>query len=260
MKWKLASSIAAVVLASGAGVLPGAASQEMGVRLSISARTDVTVGEPVVVDYSVANRSGADVRFNFGWNREGAFAMTLRDPRGISTRAVPSSPPLGGISRTPGVVVETGKTYSQRIIVDKWLKFTTVGTYILDIAYGGTASSASGPPPQVDRRWRFEVDMRPRDGSALLARCEELAGRAKRTLSVQEQLDAVAELSYVNDQVAVPFLEDIAGYNFDRAAAIGGIERIALTGDAEARRALARLAANRGLRYCRPGEGSATKD
>ncbi|HSA91903.1 MAG TPA: hypothetical protein VLE48_02750, partial [Terriglobales bacterium] len=66
----------------------------------------------------------------------------------------------------------------------------------------------------------------PRDANALIASCRRLLTRAQQAGSVRAAMEATEALSYVDDPVAVQFLEEALEDYRTVGSAIAGLERI----------------------------------
>jgi len=190
-------------------------------------RDDLTVNEPIFVRFSVENELADPLTLNIGANENGCcgfFARLLR-PDG-RTEYAPSRR-QNELIPNPIATVAAFSSYTQEILVNKWFKFDTPGRYVLDIE-NRTASSADAPPTYAPEG-RIVIQLGSRNPDHLEQICSDLEQTWKGAPTDLKPTFRAAEiLAYMNDPIAVPFLERLLASN--RGAeplAIRGLARIA---------------------------------
>src|SRR5262245_10498102 len=105
-----------------------------GVLVSLDTQPDVVLGEPIVIHLTIQNRSTEQIQTDLGYDRKGNLRIAVTRPDGV---VVEPSPPTsgvgGGISRIPIVVVPRGSVFSQRLILDEWMRLDTPGAYLVRV-------------------------------------------------------------------------------------------------------------------------------
>ena len=170
--------------------------------LSLSPQTEyITASEPLYVALAVENRSSERVRFNLGLNRKQNIEFIITGP-GETVRSV-SLPSGGTADGNFGLVgrvdLEPHDTYTQRLLFNEWYAFRQPGHYTVELQSNliESAGFLSGSA-------RFEVDVRPRDEVVLWQVCSDLVTEALS--STASGSEAATALAYINDPVAIPFL------------------------------------------------------
>ena len=79
-----------------------------GASLSLEAPSDLTLGEPVVLEYIIANESPHALRADMGWDRVGSFQYDLTTPSGFSQSTRPHATRDGGSRFNTGAAVRLG--------------------------------------------------------------------------------------------------------------------------------------------------------
>ncbi|HEV2386361.1 MAG TPA: hypothetical protein VGS20_03800 [Candidatus Acidoferrales bacterium] len=191
-------------------------------------RPVITLHEPVVLEFSVRNDLAQPVTLDLGPGFVGRFRLGLVGPDG-QTVQVGTSPPGdagGGLYTLGRVTVQPGQEYRQRIVLNQWLEFRSVGMYSLaaELPRGiDLAGGVSLPPQKV----RLRLEVRLRDAAALRRLCDELAARVESAQGVADASEPALELSYVDDPVAVPYLARVlAAPGLVEGVAIDGLERV----------------------------------
>jgi hypothetical protein len=196
----------------------------------------VTLGEPVVMTLRVLNDSDGAVRATLGFDRVGALFFEAIGP---DARRQTGHPQLReGGSRSEAVDVSPRSQYSQRIVVDEWVSFGVVGAHALNVRFLGSLTAGPGVTLNVQRDHVFTVVVLPRDQGRLEELCRSLAGRLELPQGLPEYREAVNELTFVRDPVAIPYSEAMAARE---VFAPRLYETLAAIGTPEARQALERL-------------------
>ncbi len=128
-----------------------------------------------------------------------------------------------------------GGEYRQTLLLDQWFdnqwsdrrpeslwEWFRPGEYQIEVRLFGSITDAKGVPVRESWQTTATVIVQPRDATALAAKCAELAERIVPTRLGQgspERADAAfLALSYIDDQVAVPYLLKILRDPSDRFA------------------------------------------
>lgn len=190
-----------------------------------------TVQEPVYLVMKIENRMDFAMRLELGFNRIGNLSILLLGPNGAVSDLIPRHPPEG-ISRVGAISIEPGNTYEQRILLSQFYAFPGPGHYRIRAGLTHRAAKSLGAEALILQPQDVGLTILPRDASRLTKVCDRLASEAVSP-NAEAALDAGLALSYVDDLVAVPFLERIAtGGPFKvviRPKAISGLARISLT-------------------------------
>lgn len=215
----------AVFLASLLAALPLAC--QAAIRVGAEEKVSVTLHEPVIAPLVLWNDSSAPVEVNVGQSSEESYRITITRPNG---ERVTAGKPLWaqGPSALAGVkkaTVAPGQSYTRSLLLNEWATFDRPGIYGVLITLPGAAGVAS-----------FEVEILPRDESRLRDTCERL-DKDRRERHSEGDIDPMRALSFVADDVAIPYLVEIASTEY--FGTVLGIEGLVRVGDLQAVSALA---------------------
>jgi len=212
--------------------------QSSGVEFSYSLPSSITLREPVVVTATIENRSSGTVTVDLGNHHVQQFAFMLTSPRGVTVSARPQ--PEEGLYAGPIVSIEVGQRNAEPMVLNRWLQFDQPGTYELRIRFLGTVRAiATNTTLDVGRMFVTNLTVLPRDVEQLKSKCESLAALVAHGTTASERIQALQQLAYVNDSVAVPYLRAAVEAGGNPSEAIQGLVRI---GGPEARDAVLALA------------------
>jgi hypothetical protein len=206
-------------------VLAGGTSQgrsQAAAAVTVTTVEFVTMHEPVVLRVSIANVEDTPLVAQFGWNRVGGFSFELTGPDGSRSTRTPTV--QEGIAKSETVVVQPRGAFSYPIILDEWFPMSQVGDYSLSVTFAGSVTR-QGDDVSVGPLQRLRFRILDRDPGRLKARCAELQRRALDRHG-SDFLDASAELSYVRDPIAVPYLLALITARESVRAAVQGLGRI----------------------------------
>lgn len=226
----------AICLSNGMPTASASERRSADVVLSYRAPQEVTLGEPVVIEFIATNHLTENVRMDLGWNRVERLTFHVTGPDGGTQRVNPSESGAGGIALLPSLTVKAGRTYLQRIILNEWVAFSTTGTYRVRVEYSGAVATLDGTARAVLRRQVLEVEVLPRNPDALRRLCELLLPIALE--GGERGLEAGRTLTHVQDSVAVPYMRELIEKEHSRSDAVRNLERI---GTKEAEEALSAL-------------------
>ncbi len=185
--------------------------------------TELSVHEPVIVIFQIRNSTAVEFQVDLGRNRKENFQFVLTLPDG-TRRQLPRLRP-GGFTRVGVIRIAPGQTYTERLVLNEWTTTATPGRYDLEaMVLPGTRTSAPGLALQ-----KFELffNVGPRNETELLRFCQVLNDQVDASKTYEQRAEAATELSYVQDDVAVPFLERLLSANKQvESFAILGLERI----------------------------------
>ena len=219
------------LLASGLGLfLPsvGRAAPTAGVTILFTIpESKASLHEPVYIRFSIHNGLNEDVRFDMGLDGEHNFEFSVKKPDGALVRIPPYPYPssvLGNAAeRAP---LPPGKTFTKTLLLNEWYEFPAPGRYVVDAKLGGEVQTVSGTPIAPALASEIPIQVTPRDPERLKSVCEELRKGAMNVNAWQAAKAAFA-LSYVDDPIAVPYLDRVLKKSFaGKYAAISGLARI----------------------------------
>lgn len=203
-----------------------ASSSETGVKISYSLpSTQLSLHEPISINFEINNESKQIVRLDLGQDRKGGFLITVTSPDG-TTSHLPQYK-HEGISRYGTVSVQPGETFSQRLLLNEWYDhFNSPGRYKLEARLITTIAVGNSFQLQ-DSGFKGEIPIAPRDAAQLKRFCEELATQVATAPNPEAAQEPARILSYVEDPVAVPYLARVLSTNtFTQQFAIEGLERV----------------------------------
>jgi hypothetical protein len=91
---------------------------------------NIRLQEPVILNFLVTNNLAEAIKLDLGADRKEAFLFWIVKPYGRKTQL----PNFRGedITRTGIVSIESQQTFSQRLLLNQWIQFSTPGRYILE--------------------------------------------------------------------------------------------------------------------------------
>lgn len=193
-------------------------------------KLSVSLHEPVFVNFQILNGHTEEIRLNLGPGRKQNFQLTIIDPDGVTVR--PLQARTGGFTASGQIAIPPGKVYKQTLLLNEWYSFTKVGNYVVQASQLSPIENASGNPVQgLSSEKPLYFQIQPRDADRLKEVCQQLMSQALSS-SFWTALEAAITLGYINDPIAVPYLDRVLSGGGDvKLAAIPGLVRI---GSAEA--------------------------
>ncbi len=182
-----------------------------------------TLREPIVLNLRIVNPSSADLYVDLGRDSKEKFHITVTDPQGKST-VLRNDAIREGISFFGRVRLEPEGVHTQTMVLNEWFQFQETGRY--HVAVRLTVPLKVGDRILSVDTFSVGIDLTPRDPEKLAATCRSLVTRVQQARSVAPAMEAAHALSFVDDPVAVPFLEEILTDWRVVGHAIAGLRRI----------------------------------
>ncbi len=206
-----------------------------GVAISYAlAASSITLHEPVILNFTVTNSLAGSVTLNLGQGRKGAFQFSITQPNGTKVQLPGLS--QEGIGPIPEFALGSGQTYEQSILLNEWFDFSTLGRYRIDVQLTTPIINQDRMNVAAGTKSSFYLEIRPMDSAHLKRVCEDIAAQVMGSSSYEEAAKAANVLSFINDPVAVPYLEEtLHSDKMVEQYAINGLRKI---GDNEAIRVL----------------------
>jgi len=202
------------------------AQMEEGVNVSFALpESSVTLNEPIFVDFSIHNGLTESIRFDLGKDLKTNFDFMITHPDGSKVQA--PRLPTGGIGQIGKRSLVPKTTYTQRLLLNEWYQINAPGEYTIEAKLTGQIETASGKAvtPQVSGSIHLKIHTRNPD--KLKKICEDLVRTTIESLTVADAIKAALILSYVQDPVAVPYLEQVLKQaKWGKREAITGLGRI----------------------------------
>jgi hypothetical protein len=196
----------------------------------------LTLHEPVLVEFSLLNGLQDTVQADLGFNRKRNFEFAITAPDGARI----SAPPVdeGGLGQIGQISLQAGETYSQVLILNEWYDFDVPGNYEVEAQFTGSIHTEGNAEVQAGGPQKIRLTILPRDPRQLAEVCESLSQEAVQASSYVEARDAALALSFIQDPIAVPYLERVLREaKLMRVQAANGLARIATPGAIEILRA-----------------------
>jgi hypothetical protein len=185
---------------------PSPATQEQvktPLAVSIRVTSEVSLHEPVVLEYSIVNESLKAIEVGLGFDRVGWLEFEHTAPDGKRTLTHPL-PRFSGGGRPDDFSIEGSGRYEQAAALDEWLDFSGLGVHTVSVRFRTTAPPVASfrfPTPST-----FSVRVVPRDAARLRSKAEALWVRATQCCT-DDSWAAVNQLSYLRDVEAIPYFE-----------------------------------------------------
>lgn len=202
-----------VLATSGLGFFAGplqalAASPRQKLELSFTLEKQaITLHEPVVVQLRAENKSGQPASLDLGFDRVGNLRFLITATGGNPIQVVARL--HGGIARTGIVKVAPGETYTQNVLLSAHYAFPAKGLYLIRVNFVPHAATAGRGELAAYKSKKMRLQVSPRNPSQLKKVCENLVKKIM-SRNAESTLESAKALSYVNDLVAVPYLEQAA--------------------------------------------------
>jgi len=196
---------------------------EVDVSYSL-AKSQITLHEPVILNFTVKNSLAQAVNLDLGADREQNFIFTIKQPDGTTIQL----PQLRkeGASRIGRLTVDPRQTYTQEILLNEWYEFPIVGKYKLSARLAKPMQTSEGASiePTV---FHSTLEVQPRNAERLEQIAAGLADQVTTASSYEEAARAALILSYINDPVAVPYMGEVLSSNhMVETIVIAGLERM----------------------------------
>jgi hypothetical protein len=146
----LAAFVAAVA------VRPAFAQDPPRVDMSLASGQTISLGEPIVLDYTITNRSTGETGVYLGHEQRSWLTIYLLDDAGRQVGSVTDtvSPRPEGL-RFPGARVQRGRSYRGRLVVGQWLAVPRAGRYTLRVQVRLPYAIAQTGPAFVGERLKY---------------------------------------------------------------------------------------------------------
>lgn len=161
--------------------------------------------EPIFVDLFIHNRLGEEIQFDLGHNRKGNLDFAITKPDGSILRAPRLSEE--GTGRIGRIVLGPDESYDQRLVLNEWYDFAEPGEYKIAGSLPNPVRTRSGAAIEIRPSGTFSLQIQPRNPERLNQVCQALVKTAVESSDVSEAAEAALALSYVQDPIAVPYLE-----------------------------------------------------
>ncbi len=199
--------------------------QDISVSYSLVS-TQLTLHEPAILEFVVKNGSDKSIQLHLGANNKQSFLITITRP----DRTRVPVPPIfrEGLATTGLELVAPGHEYKQRLVLNEWFIFGVPGHYEVEVRLTQPVKTAEGIAVAEVAPFHTSLEILPRDPQRLKDVCISLVEQIKSAPSYVAALEAALPLSYVQDPIAVPYLEKAlyAGHLVELNA-IDGLRRIA---------------------------------
>jgi hypothetical protein len=185
----------------------------------------LTLHEPVLAVFEVHNGLSEPITVTVGSTIREYFDFALTMPNGKILRKDNTLPPDSVTVGSGKITVEPGADYQERLVMNRWFPFEMQGTYTLVGQLTSDILTADGSIREDGET--AEMTINPRDPARIKTVCAELAKEVQNAPNAAAAQEPALILSYVDDPIAVPYLEQVLSTNtltYDKA--IGGLERI----------------------------------
>jgi hypothetical protein len=210
-------------LCQSVGKLPPAS----GVMISYSAPTRrLTLHEPVIITFRVINQTDLPINLDLGQDRKWGFQFAITKPDGVKL----DFPALihEGVAAPGDVLVQSGETFTQELLINEWYDFPLPGKYELQGRLNKLIAVNKGSRYETDPGFRAALEIGPSDELTLAKTCDTLTNQIEASNSYEQAADAARTLSYIEDPIAVPYLRRVLlSKKLVEPLAIKGLEQIA---------------------------------
>jgi hypothetical protein len=168
----------------------------------------VSVHEPVFIDLLVHNQLQETIKFDLGHNRKSNFEITITGPDQSVSRSLRLREE--GIGRIGKISLGPSEKYAQKLLVNEWFQFINPGEYRIEIGLETTVLTDSGKAVNPVNEGNLQyLKIGNRNAAELKKICQDLTKMITISSDIEEATNAAIALSYIQDPIAVPYLENI---------------------------------------------------
>lgn len=209
------------------GVSEAMPKMEENVKISFAvSESIVTLHEPIFIDFAISNGLTEETQFDLGKDRKGNFEFIITQPD--KSKVSVGKLPIGGIGAIGRLLLKPKTTYTQRLLLNEWYQLSTPGKYIIKAKLTNRIETALGKTILPKTEEVIHLKVLPRNSEKLEKICDFLAKTTIESKSVAEAKQAVLTLSYIQDSIAVPYIEQVLKQSiWGKHEAIAGLGRIA---------------------------------
>lgn len=211
--------------AGGAARQAGAVDAGNKVAVSCAlASGEVSLHEPIVLNFTVENNLQQPVKFDLGQNRKGGFTFTVTQPDGKRVELPQYS--RMGLSRPGAVRLDAAQTYQQSLLLNEWYEFPTTGDYEIQVRLSKPIKTQDGRVISTQMEFSLPLKVGAENRGRLERVCTDLAAQVAAADSYDKAAEATRALGYIRDPLAVPYLEKaLASGQLVEQIAVAGLER-----------------------------------
>jgi hypothetical protein len=179
-------------------------SQPVSIELE---KATITQGEPVLADLKIKNITSENLDLDLGDNSKEKIFVTTIDPDGHQNQKLAEHIPKEGVFAFGDVHLKPQERYNQILILNEWFQFDKIGEYRITI--GIKSPITNGDHTLVVTPVTVILEVTAKNSEQLATGCKELLTRIENRDRYAEADRRAAEqaLSYVEDPIAVPYLE-----------------------------------------------------
>ena len=193
---------------------------------------DLGLRQPVEALLTIRNVGSESASIDLGDDSEAGIALLVTMPDG--TQGTHRIGHHGGTAWIGQKGIEAGKTYSQNLLLNRWVNFATQGTYRIWVNFDSLVVFADGSTHKL-RPISLVINVGERSDEALSRFCAERLNRLLGAQSYMEAFDSAQALRYVDDPIAVPYLQKAFASPYPiQSALVDGLARISTDGAIEA--------------------------
>ncbi len=187
--------------------------------------SEIVVHQPVLLNFVVQNGLGQTIKLDLGCNRKEELLFNIIFPNGKKVQL--SRMRCDGLSRVGIISIKSGESYSQRILLNEWIDFSSPGNYVVEGQLTKPIETMDGKDLSVDSRFSLALKIKPENAEQLKKVSETLLKNILESNSYEKSAEAALALSYIKDPIAVPYLEKLLYSNkLIEPIAISGLRRI----------------------------------
>lgn len=169
--------------------------------------------EPVVVSFEVTNHLAEPIKIDLGYNGTGAFKFTVIQPDGTIV-SNPTRLTGEGLAWPGKHGLEPDQTYARSLVLNQWFEFSAPGHYQVEVRLDAPIRKVPDGVAVPHGASRFTFSIEPRNVTRLRQVCASLVEKISQSESdYKATLEAATALSYVNDPVAVTYVEQAVDVN-----------------------------------------------
>ena len=164
----------------------------------------IVLHQPVIFTFLARNEGNETIKLNLGADFKENFSFQLIDPS-LKRKQLPRLTPEG-VAAIGEVFIRPNQTYSQQLLLNEWTAIEVPGSYILEGKISERITAGNGRNIQSPTSFIIKFNVDPYDKEHLKGFCRRLFNSFEKAESYSTAAEAALALTYVGDEMAIPFV------------------------------------------------------
>ncbi len=167
--------------------------------------SEIVVHQPVLLNFVVQNGLEQTIKLDLGCNRKEEFLFKIIFLNGKKVQLPQMR--CDGLSRVGVIFIKSEESYSQNILLNEWIDFSSPGNYVVEGRLTKPIETIDGKDLTVDLSFSLALEIKPENAEQLKKVSETLLKNILESNSYEKSAEAALALSYIKDPIAVPYLQ-----------------------------------------------------